>query len=64
MKYCLGCGEKKRIRWYGFCTKDCAATRGLAIVELEQRMGEGYCSDCGERWRHVADCPLNDEEEE
>ena len=70
MKYCVGCGEKKRIRWeveilgssLSFCSMVCAAQRGSHTVFYEQRVGEGFCSDCGELGRHVADCPLNDDE--
>jgi hypothetical protein len=71
MKYCVGCGKKKRLRWevdylgssLSFCSMFCAAQLGSHTVLYEQNAGEGYCPDCGEKGSHVADCPLNDEEE-
>lgn len=48
--YCPGCGEQKRIRWYGFCTKDCAA--GWAVNQYNAGAQEIYCVICGD-----FDCP-------
>ena len=71
MKYCVGCGKKKRLRWevevlsrsLSFCSMFCAAQRGSGTVFYEQNMGEGYCPDCGEMSGHTSDCPLKDEVE-
>ena len=61
MNYCVGCGEKKRIRWYGgFCTKDCAAHTALALFGAEPL---GFCPGCGELSGHTLDCPFKDEGE-
>jgi hypothetical protein len=62
MNYCVGCGEKKRIRWLdGFCTKHCAAIQALALFGAQPM---GFCPDCGELYSVTSGCacPLNDEE--
>ena len=62
MKYCVGCGEKKRIRWLdGFCTKDCAAYTALSLFGAEP---QGFCSDCGELVNSTSGCacPLDEGE--
>jgi hypothetical protein len=56
MKYCVGCGQKKRIRWIeGFCSIRCAANLALILTHN----GDGlHCPDCGGDFEdHEEDCP-------
>ena len=44
--FCPGCGQRKRKRWFEFCSKDCAA--GIARDLLGAGSGDFYCGDCGD----------------
>lgn len=49
MLFCMSCGERKRLTYYGCCTQRCAAEKFVGYASAAPGEWEAaYCNDCGE----------------